>query len=89
MTPGRRSRRADEEKQEQEQEVDIEVCCDALYEAIEFGGVTVVETAPGVYSEVITSADGASGLIINYCPFCGDQRTELDEVAEDQRAAPQ
>ena len=81
MTPSKRDRRDDEAGQE----IDIEVCCDALYESIESGGVKVVESAPGVYCEAIPSADGKSGMIINFCPFCGSARAALDEI-EDESA---
>lgn len=55
-------------------EVDVEICCDAFADALEGGGIQVVETTPGTFMEVIADASGDSGIAINFCPFCGQQR---------------
>jgi hypothetical protein len=57
-----------------EQEVEIEVCCDVLMEAIDGGGIQVVEVRPGVYAEVIADESGETGIQMNFCPFCGMPR---------------
>jgi|YelNatPaOPRAMG01_1025707.scaffolds.fasta_scaffold391741_2 hypothetical protein len=57
-----------------EREVEVRICCDILLDAIESGGIQVVEVAPGIYREVIPDQDGERGIAINYCPFCGEER---------------
>jgi hypothetical protein len=57
-------------------EVDVEVCCDAFADALEGGGIQVVETTPATVMEVIADASGDSGIAINYCPFCGQPRAQ-------------
>jgi hypothetical protein len=72
-------------EQSMTQEVEIDICCDVLRDAIEGGGIQVVETEPGTYVEVIPDEDGETAIQINFCPFCGAQR-----VAEpDEEYAPQ
>lgn len=56
------------------EELDYEVCCDGLRQALESGGVQLVEMEPDVYCEAIPAADGKSGIAINFCPFCGEPR---------------
>ncbi len=57
-----------------EQEVEVEICCDVLLDAIQSGGIQVVEVGPGIYREVIPDQDGEIGIAVNYCPFCGQER---------------
>jgi len=57
-------------------EVEIEVCCDGLREAIEGGGIQIVETQPGVFMEIIPDETGETGIAINFCPFCGQPRPQ-------------
>lgn len=57
-------------------EVEIEVCCDALKESIEGGGIEVMEMPDGGYAEVIANEDGDEAIKINYCPFCGAPRPQ-------------
>jgi hypothetical protein len=57
-------------------EVEIEVCCDALKEAIEGGGIEVIEMPKGGFAEVISYEDGETAVKINYCPFCGASRPD-------------
>jgi hypothetical protein len=61
------------------QEVEIEICCDVLRDAIEGGGIQVVETEPGNYVEVIPDENGETAIQINFCPFCGAQRVETGD----------
>lgn len=56
------------------EEVEVEICCDVLLEAINSGGIQVVEVRPGVYCEVVPDEQGETGLAINFCPFCGQKR---------------
>ena len=58
----------------QQEEVEVEICCDTLLDAIQSGGVQVVEVTPGQYREVIPDEDGQTGIAINYCPFCGQPK---------------
>ena len=70
-------------------EVEIEICCDVLQDAIESGGIQVVETKPGVYAEVIPDEKGETAIQINFCPFCGQPRTdmalEMDTPKQDKK----
>ena len=69
---------------ENDAEVEVEVCCDTLLDAIESGGVQVVEVSPGVYREVIPDENGKTGIAINFCPFCGQQKdSELPSAPGD------
>lgn len=70
-----------------EEEVEIEVCCDVLLDALESGGLQVVESEPGVYAEVLPDETGETGIAINYCPFCGQPRPHFQEVDEDAEEA--
>jgi hypothetical protein len=56
------------------QQVEVEVCCDALLEALEQGIVQVVDVGDGPYREVIPDPTGQAGVAINFCPFCGASR---------------
>ena len=62
------------------EEVEVEICCDVLLDAIESGGIQVVEVTPGVYVEVVPNQDGSSGIAVNFCPFCGAVRPNADRV---------
>ena len=62
-------------------EVEIEVCCDVLLDAIESGGIQVVEAQPGTYAEVIPDQAGETGIAINFCPFCGQARPQRSAFA--------
>ena len=62
-----------------EEEAEIEVCCDVLVEAIESGGIHVVEAEPGMVCEVIPDEKGETGIAINFCPFCGAERPNRGE----------
>src|SRR5439155_2260892 len=53
------------------EEVEVEICCDVLLDAIESGGIQVVEVSPGIYVEVVPNQNGSSGIAVNFCPFCG------------------
>lgn len=64
-------------------EIDIEVCCDALLEALENGALRAVEIRAGVYCEAIPDYSGESGVAINFCPFCGVPRPHLNELQQD------
>jgi pyridoxine 5'-phosphate synthase PdxJ len=55
-------------------EVEVSLCCDVLLEAIESGGIQVVEVETGTYCEVVPDQDGKTGIAINFCPFCGEAR---------------
>ena len=55
-------------------EVEVEVCCDILLDAINSGGIQVVEAKSGSLCEVIPDEKGETGIAINYCPFCGQVR---------------
>lgn len=55
-------------------EIEVDLCCDALLDAIEGGGIQVVEVEPGVYAEVIADSTGQRAIQVNYCPFCGTPR---------------
>jgi len=57
-------------------ELEIEICCEALRDALEGGGIQVVEVEPGIYAEVIPNEDGQTAIQINYCPFCGELRPD-------------
>ena len=59
---------------EEAAEVEVEICCDTLLDAIQSGGVQVVEVSPGQYREVIPDEEGQTGIAINFCPFCGQQK---------------
>ena len=59
------------------EEVEVEICCDILLDAINSGGLEVVEMKPGQYCEVVPDSEGKSGIAINYCPFCGSPRPYL------------
>jgi hypothetical protein len=61
-----------------DEEVDVEICCDAFADALEGGGIQVVETTPATYMEVIADASGDSGIAINFCPFCGQPRSSSE-----------
>lgn len=62
--------------QGQPEQVDVEVCCDALLEALESGILQVVDVGEGPYREVIADPTGKTGVAINFCPFCGASRGE-------------
>jgi hypothetical protein len=65
-------------------EVEIEMCCDSLLDAINNGGVQVIEVSPGIYREVIADEGGKTGIAINYCPFCGTpKQAELPPAPAD------
>ena len=66
----------------QEQEIEIEVCCDVLLDAINNGGIQVVEASPGIYAEVVPDSDGETGIAINFCPFCGAERPHAEQPEE-------
>jgi len=67
-----------------DQEVEIEICCDSLLDAINNGGVQVIEVSPGVYREVIPDEGGKTGIAINFCPFCGTpKQSDLPPVPTD------
>lgn len=70
-----------------EQEVEIEVCCDVLLEAIENGGICVVENSPGVYVEVIPDEKRDTGIQISFCPFCGQIRPNQTAIPVDYSAS--
>lgn len=55
-------------------EVEVEICCDVLLDAIQRGGIQVVEARSGHYCEVIPDQAGETGIAINFCPFCGEVR---------------
>lgn len=54
--------------------VEIDVCCDAFQEALDGGGIRVMEVEEGVIGEVLPDAKGETAILINYCPFCGEIR---------------
>lgn len=56
------------------QEVELEFCCDAFLDAVQSGGLQVVEVKVGVYCEVVPDQQGETGIAINFCPFCGTPR---------------
>jgi hypothetical protein len=56
-------------------EVEVEICCDTLLDAIQSGGVQVVEVSPGQYREVIPDENRETGIAINFCPFCGQPKS--------------
>ena len=62
------------------EEVEVEVCCDVLLDAIESGGIQVVEVRPAIYVEVIPDDKGKSGIAVNFCPFCGASRPNAEYV---------
>lgn len=62
------------------EEVEVELCCDVLLDAIESGGIQVVEVEPGVYVEVVPDHNGSSGIAVNFCPFCGAVRPNAERV---------
>jgi hypothetical protein len=64
-------------------EVEVDICCDVLLDAIESGGIQVVEVKPGVYVEVIADDRGESGIAVNFCPFCGGARPNAEQVGSD------
>ena len=55
-------------------EVDLEVCCDALLDAVQSGALRVAEIELGRFVEVLPDPEGESGVAINFCPFCGLSR---------------
>lgn len=55
-------------------EVEITVCCDALADSIDSGGIHVVEGESTALVEVIPDSTGKTGIAINFCPFCGEVR---------------
>jgi hypothetical protein len=61
-------------------EVEVEICCDVLLDAIDSGGIQVVEIKPGVYVEIVPDEDGQSGIAVNFCPFCGAGRPNAEQV---------
>lgn len=76
------------EREELEEEVDIEVCCDALKDSLEEGGLQIVKMDDGSYAEVIPNQDGELGMAINYCPFCGEPRRDDIELDEEEEKHP-
>ena len=62
------------------EEVEVELCCDVLLDAIESGGIQVVEVNQGIYVEVVPNQNGSSGIAVNFCPFCGAVRPNADRV---------
>ena len=71
-----------------QEELEIEICCDALQDAVERGGIQVVEVEPGVYAEVIPDENGETAIQINYCPFCGEMRPGRTEADEKTNSRP-
>jgi hypothetical protein len=65
------------------EEVEVEICCDVLLDAIQSGGIQVVEVSPGHYCEVIPDEKGETGIAINFCPFCGEARPALGKSARE------
>lgn len=55
-------------------EVELEVCCDAMLDAIESGGILVDPVGSGKYRQVIPDEKRETGIAINFCPFCGDPK---------------
>lgn len=64
-------------------EIAIELCCDALGEALDGGGIQIAELAPGEPREVIVDEAGENAIAINFCPFCGSPRGPLGPLDED------
>ncbi len=54
--------------------VEIDICCDAFQEALDGGGIRVMEVEEGVIGEVLPDSKGETAILINYCPFCGEIR---------------
>ena len=69
------------------EDVEVELCCDVLLDAIESGGIQVVEVSPGVYVEVVPEQNGSSGIAVNFCPFCGAVRPNAERVPAPTTAA--
>ncbi len=62
------------------EEVEVDVCCEVLLDAIESGGIQVVEIKPGIYVEVVPNETGNTGIAVNFCPFCGGPRPNAEHV---------
>jgi hypothetical protein len=64
--------------------VEIDVCCDAFQDALDGGGIQVMEVRDGVIGEIIPDAAGESAIVINYCPFCSAMRPGNPEYVRKQ-----
>ena len=59
---------------------------------LESGTIRVAETSPGEYRQVLPTGDDDSGVMLNYCPFCGawlGAGDEPDENGDDEPEGPQ
>ncbi len=63
-------------------DVDIQICCEAYGDAIDFGGIKLVDAGDGTIQEVISDAAGEQGIAVNYCPFCSEPRSPQNNVIE-------
>ena len=55
-------------------EIELEVCCDAMLDAIQSGGIVIDQAGPNQYRQVIPDEKRETGIAINFCPFCGDPK---------------
>ena len=65
-------------KQPEPEEIDIEVCCDGLGDALENGWIQISMQPNGDMVEVIPYNSGKAGVQINFCPFCGEPRSNVE-----------
>jgi len=52
-------------------------CCDGLEEAISMGGIQLIESEDGPVP-LIPDENRETGMIANFCPFCGQQLVRFD-----------
>lgn len=63
------------------EEPEYACCCDGMEEAISMGGIQLVESEDGPVP-LIPDEKRESGMIANFCPFCGEQLVSFDETPD-------
>jgi hypothetical protein len=59
-------------------ETEYACCCDGMEEAISMGGIQLMESEDGPVP-IIPDEKHETGMIANFCPFCGEQLVSFDE----------
>lgn len=54
-----------------------------MLEVLESGAIKIAETETGEYRQVLPTGQDDSGIMLNYCPFCGSWLGTGDEPDED------
>ena len=65
-------------------EIEYACCCDGMEEAISMGGIQLMESEDGPVP-IIPDEKRETGMIANFCPFCGEQLVEFDEPNDGER----